>query len=85
MSDEILQKVIEIVSTVLAENIRASGATITADSTMELMSEWDSLNFINIFLAVNEVFDIEADPDDAFHYGSISGIVEFVQKSLGEG
>jgi acyl carrier protein len=84
MSDEIIQKTIDVVTTVLAEKLAASGAEITASSSMEAMVEWDSLNFINIFLAINEAFDIEPDPDDAIHYGSISGIADFVRNSLGQ-
>jgi acyl carrier protein len=85
MSDEIVLKIIEVVESVLAESLQASGAKITADSTMEDMPEWDSLNFINIFLAVNDEFGIAPDPDDAIHYYSISGIVEFVRNSLDKG
>jgi acyl carrier protein len=85
MNDEIVKKTIEVVESVLAESLQASGAKITADSTMEEMPEWDSLNFINIFLAVNDEFGIDADPDDAIHYYSISGIVDFVQNSLAKG
>ena len=84
MSDEIIQKTIEVVTVVLAEKLAASGAEITASSSMEAMVEWDSLNFINIFLAINEAFGIDPDPDDAIHYGSISGIADFVRNSLGQ-
>lgn len=83
MSDEIVQKTIEVVETVLADKLAASGAVITESSSMEAMAEWDSLNFINIFLGVNEAFEIDADPDDAIHYSSIVGIADFVRKSLG--
>ena len=83
MDDEVSNKVINVVERVLADKLRDRGGVITTDSSMESMAEWDSLNFINIFLAVNEAFDIDPDPDDAIHYGSIASIVDFVKKSLG--
>ncbi len=82
MTTEVLSKTIAIVENVLAANLKATGNKITASSTMEGMPEWDSLNFINIFLAVNEAFGIDPDPDDALHYNSISNIVAFVTKEL---
>jgi len=82
MRSEVLTKTIEIVESVLADNLQNTGNRITAESTMESMREWDSLNFINIFLAINEAFGIDPDPDDALHYNSISGIVSFVTNEL---
>ena len=82
MTSDVLSKTIEIVENVLAANLQSTGNRITADSTMEAMREWDSLNFINIFLAINEAFGIDPDTDDALHYNSISGIVDFVTREL---
>ena len=82
MTTEVLSKTIAIVENVLAANLKATGNKITASSTMEGMPEWDSLNFINIFLDVNEAFGIDPEPDDALHYNSISNIVTFVSKEL---
>jgi len=82
MTTEILEKTIAIVEQVLEANLTASGNHITADSRMDDTPEWDSLNFINIFLSINEAFGIDPDPDDAIAYTTISGIVEFVKCEL---
>lgn len=55
---------------------------ITMQSAMHSPSEWDSLSFVAIFLAVHEAFDLEPEDDDAIHFMSVEGISTFLKEVL---
>jgi len=80
MNNLILEKTIKTINSVLAEKLAANNSSIDVDSSMDNTPEWDSLDFINIFLAINQAFEIDPDPDDAIHYRSVVEIVGFVEK-----
>ena len=82
MANEILAKTIEVISSILAEKLKISNNAIDEQSSMDNTLEWNSLDFINIFLAINESFDIDPDTDDAIHYRSVQEIVTFVEHAL---
>ena len=82
MANEILAKTIEVVSSILAEKLKIGNNSIDEKSSMDNTLEWNSLDFINIFLAINESFDIDPDTDDAIHYRSVQEIVTFVEQAL---
>jgi len=55
---------------------------ITMQSKMHSPSEWDSLSFVAIFMAVHEAFDLEPEDDDAIHFVSVEGISGFLKEVL---
>ena len=80
MTENIEARVIEIVESVLKQ--QSADVHVDGETSMESAPECDSLNFIHVFMAVNQGFDINPDPDDAIHYRSVPGIVEFVSAEL---
>ena len=52
---------------------------ISAESKMGSPSEWDSLGFVSVFLAVTQHFKLDVDDDDAIHFTSVPSILEFIQ------
>lgn len=51
---------------------------LTENSAMGDPSSWDSLAFVEIFVAVSQRFGLDVSDDDAIHFMSIREIVEFV-------
>lgn len=47
---------------------------LTDDSSPETVSSWDSLNHLNLILALEGEFGIELTPDDAMEMTSIANI-----------
>jgi len=78
-----LKAVIKTIESVLSDKLLTNSRGIDINSSMKNTPEWDSLDFINIFLSINKNFGIDADHDDAVHYDSVAKIVEFVEKKLG--
>ena len=77
--NSIENQVIDIVSAVLTSRGRPN-VQLTKDSGMGNPTEWDSLAFVAIFLAVNEKFVIDASDDDAIHFMSVGDIASFVRE-----
>jgi acyl carrier protein len=55
---------------------------VTADSCMGFPTEWDSLGFVSVFIAIGAGYDLELDDDDAIHFQSIVGIEAFLRDVL---
>jgi acyl carrier protein len=73
-------QVISIITGVLqAKNAEVE---IIDSSMMGNPMEWDSLAFVEIFLAVSGHFDLEVSDDDAISFMSVPEIVEFVSERV---
>ncbi len=82
MSDELMGKVVSIVQDTLRTESNHPELVVTADDTMETVPHWDSLNFMKVFLAINEAFGINPDFDEAIHYTTISTLTEFLRNEV---
>lgn len=78
--DDLTHEVCKIVSEALADakSVETLANPIDIKSTMESVAEWDSLSFVNVFMAISEHFDADIDQDDAIQFTSIAGIVELL-------
>lgn len=78
--EDLTQEVCKIVSDALtdAKSLESLSTPIDGNSTMETIPEWDSLSFVNVFMAVSEHFDADIDQDDAMQFTSVAGIVELI-------
>jgi acyl carrier protein len=79
MADDLQSKVISIVQDILRLESGKVDLTVSPEDSMDKIPEWDSMSFMKVFFAVNEVFGIEPDFDEAIHYTSISTLTEFLQ------
>lgn len=78
--DNVEAQVIEIITGVLSP--KNAGVTITESSMMGDPQEWDSLAFVEIFVAVSGHFGLEVSDDDAIAFMSVPEIVGFVSERI---
>ena len=69
-------KIKEIISNVLG----IDKADVNAESSSETLYNWDSLNHMNLIVALEEEFDIEFDAGDISELMSFTSIKEAISK-----
>jgi acyl carrier protein len=60
----------EVMSAVLG----VSSVDLSDESSPDTLPSWDSLNHLNIIMAMEGEFGIELSPDDAFNMGDVAKI-----------
>lgn len=82
MPDDLRNRIIIVVEQTLnsASSAANNNVIISENDSMETIADWDSLNFMNVFLAINEAFDLDPDFDDAINYISISSLYDYIKK-----
>lgn len=80
MADPLTNKIIAVIKNTLESDGTRDCEPIVINSgdSMETVPAWDSLNFMNVFMAINEAFSISPDFDDAIHYLSIESLRLFL-------
>jgi acyl carrier protein len=71
MSEQVLSRIQQIASDVLL-------ADVTADSSPETVESWDSVQHLNLILAIEEEYGVQFSPeemDGAKTVGEIAGLV----------
>jgi acyl carrier protein len=53
---------------------------ITAESSPETIENWDSMQHLNLVLAVEEKFGVQLDPEDIEKMKNIGAVAELVEK-----
>ena len=64
---------------IAADVLAVDPAALSADSTPESIDSWDSVQHLNIILAIEQHFGFEFDPselDDAKNLGAIAGAAD---------
>lgn len=84
MSDELKEKIISVVEQALNNSGESSDVPVTLkeSDSMETIAAWDSLNFMAVFHAINETFDIDPDFDDAINFISISALYDYLNNEI---
>jgi acyl carrier protein len=77
MTEQLEARVIEIIQTTLRTEDPA--VSIGRDDSMDTIAGWDSLQFMNIFVAINDAFALDPDFDDAIHYTAIPSLVAYLR------
>ncbi len=57
-------------------------AKITADSSPETIETWDSMQHLNLVLAIEEKFGVQLAPEEIEEMKSVGAIAALVQKKL---
>ena len=78
MSQSTLDDVVEIMTGILG---LASGS-LTLDSSMETVKQWDSLQHINVIMDVEQRFGIVLTPEEVMELHTVRSIVNIVQARL---
>lgn len=77
-----VDSVIEVIEETLVSSNQGKplSENVTAESRMNFPKEWDSLAFVNVFMAVQEAFNLDVDEDEAINFMSVRGIVDFINQ-----
>jgi acyl carrier protein len=65
---------------IMSEIFRITESEITENSSMETIKSWDSLQHLNLMLAVEEHFDIKLDADEIPKATSFSILYNLITK-----
>lgn len=57
---------------------------ISIETNMDDIRDWDSMNFINLILGIEEAFGLELSLDEAVEMTQVSTIQETINRKLGE-
>ena len=68
----------------VASSLNVSTETISADSSMNDISEWDSLGQMGIAATIHSQFGIVVAASDTFSLRSVADIVQFVEQNCGK-
>lgn len=58
---------------------------LNAESTMESVEQWDSLQHINVIVDIEQHFNVTMSPDEVMQLHSVQAIVDMVESKLGGG
>lgn len=73
--------VFEELRTLAADILEVEPSELTADSSPETIESWDSVQHLNLVLAIEEQYDIQLDPEDIGGSANLGGLAELVEKT----
>ena len=76
MNEEVLSRVCEIASDVLQ-------ADVTAESSPETVENWDSVQHLNLVLALEEEYGFEFSPEDMDQAKTVGSLAQLVSAKRG--
>jgi len=79
MSDQILERVRGIASDVL----QVAPESLSAESSPQTVESWDSVQHLNLVLALEEQFGVQFEPDEMDAMKSIGAIAGLLTKKNG--
>jgi len=78
MSNAVFLSVVEIMSGLFS----VPPESLSLESSMETVDQWDSLQHFNVILDIEQRFGIELSPEEVLELNSVGKIVEVVEKKL---
>ena len=78
MSDKVFEGVVEIMSTLFGIDVDS----LTLDSSMDTVEQWDSLQHINVIVDIEQKFELFLSPDEVLELNNVRSIVELVRGKL---
>ena len=70
----------EQVRNIASDIFGVPASKITADSSPETIENWDSMQHLNLVLAVEEKFGVQLEPEDIEKMKNIGAVAELVEK-----
>jgi acyl carrier protein len=70
----------EQVRNVASDIFRVPADKITAESSPETIESWDSMQHLNLVLAVEEKFGVQLEPEDIEQMKSVGAVAELVER-----
>ena len=70
----------ESVKSVMAEVFEIDEVTIQDDASQKTVSEWDSLQHLNLMVELEDKFDVSFEPEEIGDMSTLAKIVETIEK-----
>ncbi|HEV8717572.1 MAG TPA: acyl carrier protein [Candidatus Binatia bacterium] len=80
MTDPVLDQVCQIASDIFNLPLKA----VTPQSSADTIENWDSLQHVNLVLALEQTFDLQFQPEEVAAMLNIGLIASLIGKKLGE-
>ena len=74
--------VFEKISAIIADQLGVDASEITMDTNLMKDLEADSLDAVEIIMAIEDEFDIEIPDEDAEQFQLIGNLVKYVEESI---
>jgi acyl carrier protein len=74
--------VFEQIRTIASDLFAVAPNRITADSSPENIESWDSIQHLNLVLAIEERFSLQLSPEEIEEMKSIGGTVRLIENKL---
>lgn len=68
---------------VAAKTFEIESEKLSLDSSRSNLAQWDSLNHLKLFMAIEQHFDTQFSPEDIVNLSSLSEIADSLDKLLG--
>jgi acyl carrier protein len=81
MNEESLQ---EQIREIMAGLFSMDAADIGPKSSIETIEKWDSLQHVNLMMALEQEFDVRVDVEDAVEMTTFTAVCETLSRYLGE-
>jgi acyl carrier protein len=74
--------VLPAVLNIMAQLFSMPAGSLTAESSMETVEQWDSLQHINVIVDIEQHFNITMSPEEVMQLHSVQAIVDMVELKL---
>ena len=74
---------VERVCRTFADVFEVPSEEITLDSTPDTVETWDSINHLNLVMALEQEFDVQFEPEEIEELLSVRATIEIVSGKLG--
>jgi len=74
--------VFERVRNIAADVLRVSAGNLTPESSNETIENWDSVQHLNLVLALEQEFSVQFDPEEIDEMNSIGRAASIIQSKL---
>jgi len=73
----------EKIKGIIVEQLSVDESSVTADTSLMKDLEADSLDAVEIIMAIEDEFDIEIPDEDAEKFQNVGDIVKYVEEKIG--
>jgi acyl carrier protein len=75
--------VLERVRSIAADVLNIPANRLTADSSTETVETWDSVQHLNLVLALEQEFSVQFDPEEIDQMNNIGRVASIIESKLG--
>ena len=74
--------VLEKLSKIIADQLGMDQSEITQDTSLKEDLKADSLDIVEIIMAIEDEFGIQVDDDDALNFKTVGDVVAYIEKLI---